>query len=75
MYLIFNKIAREIIREGIGKAIVNKVQIQIHHQWSLVTGLLAPHESIFCQMDVTLYVLVPAVLLLSFPPQPYQHFP
>lgn len=32
------------------------------HQWSLVIGSLAPRENVFCEMDVTLYVPVPAML-------------
>ena len=32
----------------------------------ILIGLLAPHESAFPQMDVTLYILIPAMLLLSF---------
>lgn len=42
---------------------------------SLVTGSLAPREGVFGQTDVTLYVLVPAMLLFLFTTQPYRRFP
>ena len=64
-----------LLEKSIGEATVNKSQIQIQHQRSLVIGLLAPRENVFRQMDVTLYVLVPEMLLLSFTTQLYQHFP
>lgn len=40
MYLIFNKFARQVML--LEKATVNKLQIQIPHQWSLVIGSLTP---------------------------------
>lgn len=39
---------------------INKFNIQIHQQQSLVIGQLAQRESVFCQTDVTLYMLDPA---------------
>ena len=56
----------QITHESIGKATVNKSRIQIRHQRNLVIGSLAPCESIFCQTDETLYMLVSALLLLSY---------
>lgn len=42
---------------------------------SLVIGLLTLREGVFCRMDVTLYELLPAMLLISFTTQPYWYFP
>lgn len=50
---------------------IQKSQVQICHQQSLVIGSLAPWESVFHQMDVTLYLLVTAMLLHSFITQLY----
>lgn len=36
---------------------------------------LTPRLAAFRQMDVTIYVLGPAMLLLSFITQPYRQFP
>lgn len=34
-----------------------------------------PRENIFCEIDISLYMLVRAMLLFSFKTQFYQHFP
>lgn len=44
-------------------------QSQIPHQLGTVIGSLAPHLSVLGQTDVTLYVLVPVMLPLSFTAQ------
>ena len=47
------------IFKGIQKNYVSSIQL------SIVTGLLTPRESAFHQKDVTLYVPLPEMLLLS----------
>lgn len=71
---LYNLLTKTPAKAFARKAAVNKLQIQIRHQQSFVISSLNTYESIFRQTDVTFYLLVPAVLLLSLTTQPYRCF-